>query len=126
MGPEKIQRPRKTRARVAIPIFVYGRSSSDAPFKEITRTVEVDANGCLIQLETVVAKDQPLLVTNMNTKEEMPCTVASLQNSAKGQNGVVLRFAQPSPRFWGLAFPPENWDPADRKRPASEKKGVKH
>ena len=22
----------------------------------------------------------------------------------------------PSPRFWGIAFPPEDWNPAERKR----------
>jgi len=112
-------RTRTTRVRLAISVFVYGYRESGAPFKEITQTIEVNANGCLIELATPVVKGQPLLLTNMNTDAEMACNAVTLGKTANEKTQVGLRFAQPSPRFWGLAFPPEDWDPADRKRPGS-------
>src|ERR1700674_2197931 len=109
MVENKIIRPRTTRLHFAIPVFIYGNKESGVPFKEITQTVTVNASGCLIDLATAVVKEQPLLMTNMKTNEEMPCNVATHGSSVNGKVQVGLRFAQPSPRFWGLSFPPEDW-----------------
>ena len=122
MAADKNLRPRSTRVHFAIPVFVYGHNVSGAPFREITQTVAVNASGCLITLETPIVKDQPIFLTNMKTNEEIPCTVVMHGNVVSGKTEVGLRFAQPSPRFWGLAFPPEDWDPADRKRPTPAKR----
>jgi hypothetical protein len=117
MAETKNIRPRTTRVHFAIPVFIYGTEESGAPFKEIAQTVAVNANGCLIELATRVTKDQPLLLSNMKSNEEIACSVVSIGNPANGKTAVGLRFTQPAPRFWGLAFPPDDWDPADRKRP---------
>jgi hypothetical protein len=102
---------------LAIPVFIYGNRESGTPFKEIAQTLAVNANGCLVELATPVSKDQSLLLTNMKSNEEMTCTVVTLGKIANGKAQVGLSFSQPSPRFWGLAFPPEDWDPAERKLP---------
>ncbi len=117
MADIKAMKPRTTRVHLAIPVFIYGNKESEKPFKEITQTVEVNANGCLLELATPVVKKQQVLLTNMKTNEEMACHVVTLGNTVNGKALVGLRFAQPSPRFWGLGFPPEDWDPAERKRP---------
>jgi len=117
MTDGKIIRPRTTRVLLAIPVFIYGNKESEKPFKETTQTAEVNANGCLVELAAPVVKDQPLLLTNMKTNQEMACHVVTLGTIVNGKALVGLRFAQSSPRFWGLSFPPEDWDPADRKRP---------
>lgn len=107
---------------LSIPVFIYGTQKSGAPFKEITQTVEVNANGCLLELATPVLREQQVLLTNMTTNAEMTCEVVTVGNVVNGKTRVGLRFAQPSPRFWGLAFPPEDWDPANRKRPTPIKR----
>ena len=122
MAETKIARHRTTRVRIAIPVYIYGNNESGPPFKEITQSVEVNANGCLIELATPVIKEQPLLLTNLKTNEEIACTVVTLGNIVNGKTEVGLRFAQPSPRFWGIGFPPEDWDPAERKRPMRPKR----
>jgi len=101
---------------LAISVFVYGSHPSGTPFKEISQTVVVNVNGCLLELSTPVLKDQTLLITNMKTNEEMPCNVVSVGGGSNGKSAVGLRFSKHSPRFWGLSFPPEDWDPAERKR----------
>ena len=122
MAESKIARHRTTRVHIAIPVFIYGNNESGPPFKEITQTVAVNANGCLIELATLVVKEQPLLLTNLKTNEEMACNVVTHGNIVNGKTEVGLRFAQPSPRFWGIGFPPEDWDPNDRKRPVPPKR----
>jgi hypothetical protein len=122
MVDSKIARNRTTRLHFAIPVFIYGNKESGAPFNEITQTVAVNASGCLVELATPVVKEQPLLLANMKTNEEMPCSVVTPGSIVNGKAQVGLRFAQPSPRFWGLAFPPEDWDPASRKLPTSGKR----
>jgi hypothetical protein len=109
--------PRDTRLHMAIPVFVYGTTESGAPFKEITTTVVISCTGGLIELETPVTKDQKLLLANMKTGAEITCTVASLQHSDHGKPQIGIHFDQPSPQFWGVRFPPEDWNPADRKLP---------
>lgn len=108
---------RTSRIHLAIPIFVYGRTESGDTFKEISITVTINAGGCMIELATPVAKEQPLLLAHMRTGEEIACHVVSHGANSNGKVQVGVRFAHPSPRFWGLAFPPEDWDPANRKRP---------
>jgi hypothetical protein len=110
-------RMRTSRVHLAITVSVDGHSGPDTPFQETTQTVTINANGCLLELATPVVKEQPLLLTNIKTKQEISCTVVSLGNTANGKTQVGISFAHPSPRFWGLGFPPEDWDPADRKRP---------
>ena len=77
----KIMRPRSTRVHLAIPVFIYGNTASDKPFKEITQTVEVNANGCLVELAAQVSKEQHLLLTNMKSNEEIPCPWLPLETS---------------------------------------------
>jgi hypothetical protein len=107
---------------LAIPVFIYGNRDSGAPFKEITQTLAVNASGCLVELAAPVSKDQSLLLTNMKSNEEMACTVVTLGKILNGKAQVGLSFSQPSPRFWGLAFPPEDWDPAERKLPTPSRR----
>ncbi len=122
MVDTKIARIRTTRVQIAIPVFIYGNNVSGSPFQEITETSAVNANGCLIVLATPVEKEQPLLLTNIKTNEEITCHVVTLGSVVKGKTEVGIRFAQPSPRFWGIGFPPEDWDPANRKRPGPPKR----
>jgi hypothetical protein len=122
MADTKTARQRTTRVHIAIPVFIYGNNESGPPFKEITQTVAVNANGCLVELSTPVVKEQPLLLTNMKTDEEIACNVVTLGNVVNGKTVVGIRFSQQSPRFWGIGFPPEDWDPANRKRPVPPKR----
>ena len=117
MNKSEPLRMRTSRVHLAIPVFVYGHKEPGAHFKEITKTMTINANGCLLEMATPVAKEQPLLLTNMKTNEEISCHVASVGKPVNGKAQVALRFLQPSPRFWGLVFPPEDWDPGGRKLP---------
>jgi len=114
----KLSSSRRTqRVQIAIPILVYGNDDSGDTLNETTQTRVVNATGGSIILTTNVVIGQKLFLVNINTEEEIICTVATLLDDTDGKVEIGIVFDQPSPRFWGLAFPPENWDPADRKRP---------
>jgi hypothetical protein len=108
---------RSQRVQIAIPVFVYGNDPSVDPLQETTHTKVVNAKGGSIFLTSKVVVGQKLLLVNMKSQEEINCTVATLHDEAKEMVEVGIVFDRPAPRFWGLAFPPENWDATLRKRP---------
>ncbi len=112
------ERRRSRRVHIAMPVLVRG-SKGEHPFEERTHTISVSAHGCMVRMTTPVTRAQQITVVNMKTAEELPCTVTSLGQREGGKLEVGVEFAEPSPVFWRIAFPPEDWDPSERKRPTS-------
>lgn len=110
------ERRRTQRVLIAMPVLVRGGSGTKT-FEEETTTVSVSANGCLVRLGHPVIRGQEIAIVNPKTAEELPSTVTfiGLKEGSKAEVGV--EFAEPSPLFWRIAFPPADWDSAERKRP---------
>jgi hypothetical protein len=87
--------------------------TEDAPketsFEEQTHTLIVNLHGALILLEAKVTKGQKLRMRNRATQMEQVCQVASLGSKAEGKMQVGVEFLKPSPDFWQISFPPEDW-----------------
>jgi len=98
-----------------MPVIVRGQSGNRA-FEEKTRTVSVNANGCMVRLEAQVARMQEIAIVNPKTAEELPCTVTFIGQKEGEKTEIGLGFVEASPLFWRIAFPPDDWDPAERKR----------
>ena len=109
------ERRRTQRVQISMPVIVRCREGK--PFEEKTTTVSVNANGCLIKALTAMTRGQKVLLVNPLTTEELPCTVMFLGKKDAGKTEVGLEFAEASPLFWRISFPPEDWDPSERKRP---------
>jgi hypothetical protein len=108
--------PRRTqRVQIAMSVAVSG-IADQKPFQENTKTVTVNANGCLVLLATKVTRGQKLTIINPQTQEELPCTASFLGDIKGNKSEVGLEFSEPSPKFWRIAFPPLDWDPSERKR----------
>jgi hypothetical protein len=110
---------RSQRVHLEMPVLVYGHASGKEPFSEEARTLIVNAHGALIALTHTVNAEVRLILTNPKTCQEVECRVVSQGPIENGGGEVAIEFIRPSPRFWGIAFPPEDWDPAERKRPQS-------
>jgi len=63
-----------------------------------------------------VARAQQISIVNPKTAEELPCSVNFIGQRDAGKMEVGIEFSEPSPLFWRIAFPPEDWDPSERKR----------
>ena len=101
-----------SQVHLTIPVFIYGHSDSGDRFKEMTRTLTIDANGGCVELEASVSKERPLLVVNIGTGQFVSCRVASIKKGMNGKAHVGIYFALPSPRFWGVEFPSDEMDHA--------------
>ncbi len=108
-GPEPSRR-RSQRVILSITVIVRteaGRRTDS--FEETTQTLLVNAHGALIVLAHKVEKGQKLLITNCATHVEHTCQVAHLSPATGGKTQVGIEFTTPSPDFWRIAFPPEDW-----------------
>jgi PilZ domain-containing protein len=94
---------------VAVTVHAGGSSAKEVTFVEETHTLIVNLHGALIVLAAKVAKGQKLRLTNRATKEEQSCRVASISPGTEGKAQVGVEFLKPSPDFWRISFPPEDW-----------------
>jgi hypothetical protein len=117
---DSAERRRSLRVNITIPILVRGKVGGQT-FQEETSTVSVNAHGGMIRLLAKVVRTQQISLINPKTTEEMPCTVTFLGQKENGKTEVGVEFVEPSPLFWRIAFPPEDWDPSERKRPATSR-----
>ncbi len=111
------ERRRSHRVHIAMPVLVRGKKSGQS-FEEQTHTISVNAHGCMVRLSTPLTRTQEIFIINTKTAEELPCTVTSIGQRDGGRQEVGVEFAEASPVFWRIAFPPEDWDPSERKRPS--------
>jgi hypothetical protein len=108
-GPEASRR-RSQRVFLNVRVIVRVEEGlNDSNFEEETHTMIVNAHGALILLAARVTKGQKLRMTNRATKAEQICRVASLGPKTDGKTQVGIEFVKPSPDFWQISFPPEDW-----------------
>lgn len=79
------------------------------PFEEETHTIVVNVHGALVVLAGPVTKGQKLRLTNRATREVRMCRVASMGPTSEGKTQIGIEFLKPSPDFWQISFPPEDW-----------------
>jgi hypothetical protein len=110
---------RSMRVVIDFPVSVFGQSSDGKIFAEKTKTVTVSAHGALITLKADIDSRKPILLANTKTGMQVQCRIPSRKDSKNGAFEVSLEFANPLPEFWGINFPPEDWNPAERKKATS-------
>jgi hypothetical protein len=96
----KMDHRRTRRARVQVPLLVYGYARNGNPFSEQAHTIEINAHGALIAMKTAMPPGERLLLTNETNQKTVECTVQTLST---GQGQVIVAavaFAAPAPEFW--------------------------
>jgi len=109
-------RRRSIRLHLAMPVIVRGVVATQ-PFEEKTQTITVSAYGCMLCVTARVVRGQEVMLVNPRTAEELPCRVISLRLTEGERREIGLEFTESSPMFWRIAFPPEDWNPSERKFP---------
>jgi hypothetical protein len=102
-------RRRSMRVLLSVPIFVSGKNSGEADFREETRTLVVNAHGALISLAAQVIAGQQVTVSNKATRQSLQCRIVYLGSSQAGKVQMGIEFEKPSPAFWQIDFPPDDW-----------------
>jgi hypothetical protein len=120
-GPQTpVIKRRSSRVAIDMPVVVFGQQVNGKVFREETRTTVVNAHGALIILSAEVDIKPSVLLVNQISKMEAQCRVISQKETERGKSELGVEFVAPQPRFWGIAFPPEDWNNADRKMPESQ------
>jgi hypothetical protein len=108
---------RSSRVAIDMPVEVFGQGVNGKIFREETRTMNVNAHGALLVLGSTIQIKPAVLLINKTTRLEVQCRVISLKETEKGRAELCVEFVMPQPRFWGISFPPDDWNNADRKKP---------
>jgi hypothetical protein len=104
-----VGRRRSMRVLLSVPILVAGLDTGRKEFHEETRTLVVNAHGALITLGTPVTAGQKLTLANKATKQSQDCRVVYLGTSQGGKTQMGVEFLKPTPSFWQIDFPPDDW-----------------
>jgi len=102
-------RRRSMRVLLSVPILASGKNSKQQDFHEETRTLVVNAHGALISLAAPVLAGQQITITNKVTEESLDCRVVYLGSGQAGKTQMGIEFVKPSPSFWHIDFPPDDW-----------------
>jgi hypothetical protein len=113
-----VAKRRSKRIHIAIPVVVRAKIA-DRPIEEPTTTLQVNAQGCLVYLSVQPEAGQEVCLVNPVTREQVECTVSFVAKRDAAQTEVGLEFRQPSPFFWQMHFPAEDWNPDERKLPTA-------
>ncbi len=107
--PSGAARRRSQRVFLQTKVVVFGKSGAGAQFQEETVTQALNAHGALVLLRQVVSHGQRLVLTNSTTQEDIECRVVFLGPKQGDQTQIGVEFLKPSPNFWRISFPPEDW-----------------
>ncbi len=97
---------RSSRVTLRVPLQIYEPGTDKRFLLEEAYSVKVSLWGGLIALKSSVNRGQKLLVRNQSSGETKESHVVHLGTMRLGRRLVGIEFLEPSPEFWGLAFPP--------------------
>ena len=110
--PAKTTKPavarRSQRLLPAIHVVVSGKQVSGLPFADEAVTQVVNAHGVLVLMKQTISNGDRLRIRNVKTSEVVACTVV-IGERQDHKCAIGVEFDEPSPRFWRVAFPPDDW-----------------
>ena len=110
MSPsEGANRRRSERVMLQIPIVVMTETLEHEQLREETQTMIVNAHGELVKLQMDVMPGQPIVLMHPRSEVRAAARVVRVENPPGGFTAVGFEFVEPSPRFWPVEFPPEDW-----------------
>jgi hypothetical protein len=105
---------RSSRLTIEIPVEVICKGPQNSVRTEETRTFVVSAHGCAFSLKTGAMPGERVVLIHKMSREEVTCRVVMCRQGKNGGWDTGVEFQSPSPRFWHIAFPPDDWDPSLR------------
>lgn len=107
---------RSKRVYISMPVLVKFQRGGQ-PCEEQTKTEAVNATGCLLRLNTPLERDQKITIINVKSTQEIECRVVYVGQSEAGKMQAGVEFTSAAEYFWHIAFPPDDWNASDRRRP---------
>jgi hypothetical protein len=76
-------------------------------------TVSVNDHGAMLTCTRTFASDTTVELQNDRTGEKMNCRVTRTPIENTDGYLIPVEFAESSPAFWRISFPPRDWKPGD-------------
>lgn len=108
-------RRRSERVLLQIRLLLETRLEAEKLVSMDAFTLVVNAHGGLLELSYKLPRGQKIWLTNLGTGTKMPCHVMGARKSDDGAFAVAFEFENPSPDFWSIHFPPNDWHLVDAK-----------
>jgi hypothetical protein len=86
-------------------ILAYGYTPEGQPFYEEARTINVSAQGALLELAVPVSVGQKLMLFNDSSNRHQICHIARTQVTATATFEVAIEFLVPHAEFWRIFSP---------------------
>jgi PilZ domain-containing protein len=106
-------RRRSQRVLLRLPLLIIARGPDNQHVSENAFTTNVNAHGALILISMRVEVGQRILLRNSESLEEQFVRVVHVTPAADSKSEVGVEFLKPAPKFWRIAFPPDDWTPHD-------------
>ncbi|HUL35054.1 MAG TPA: hypothetical protein VL128_14305 [Candidatus Eisenbacteria bacterium] len=104
-------RRRSQRVLLRMPVLVITRAADNQHVSENAYTSSVNAHGALLYLSLKATVGQKFIIKNNETGEEQFVRVVRTSPAPEGKHEVAIEFLRPAPKFWRIAFPPDDWAP---------------
>jgi hypothetical protein len=102
-------RRRSARVLLSVPVFLRGTLSDGSKFEEEARTLVVNAHGALLALSIALPAGQLVTLTHKLTRNTIECKTVNVGKPQGGKAQIGVEFLNPTPMFWMIDFPPEDW-----------------
>jgi len=106
-------RRRSQRVLLQIAVLVRTEMPGGKPSQIQAFTLVVNAHGGLLESPLRMAADQQITLINPQTRMEAGCRIMRVEEPVEESFKIAFQFDQPSPRFWPITFPPEDWGVAE-------------
>src|SRR5215469_7912900 len=122
LNPSETKRStrRSKRVYISMPVLVKIQRGAEL-YEERTTTEAVNAQGCSLRLSVAVEREQRMTIVNVKSAQEVECRVVFVGQSEGGKTKAGVEFTRPAEYFWHIAFPPDDWNLADHRRPVIDR-----
>jgi hypothetical protein len=104
-----ITRRRSQRLFLQVRVIVEAEVPGRPPVHEETQTIVINAHGALIEMSACLEEGQMASLQNVRTSEKIECKIKLVKAAGAGKFSTAFEFIHPSPDFWRISFPPEDW-----------------
>lgn len=110
LDSEGRERRRSQRLALRVPVFIQGKSREGKTIEVAGHTLAVNAHGALIEIPFEPEETKYLVLHNATTNQRQACRLVWSRRDESGMWHCGVEFATPAPHFWGVDFPPDDWN----------------
>jgi hypothetical protein len=102
------ERRRSQRVIIRVPITL-AVTEKGQPVKISAHTVAVNIHGAMVVCPRLLDANTKMELENGRTQEKIDTRVTRAPRQSPEGFLIPVEFTTPSPNFWQISFPPENW-----------------